>query len=115
MIRDDLSGLVQDERRGRCDTVGVQVEYTIFTRNARVVISEDVEARPVPRYGICPHRLSHVLRVEHVVRAYCHQRHVALLELRIRLCQLAELAPTYPSEVPSIEHQHDGFVVFEKS
>ena len=113
VIRDDLSGLVQDERRRSRHTVSVQVEYAVVARNARIVVSENVEARPVPRYGICPHKLSHVLRVEYVVRAYRDERHVALLELRVRLCQLTELAATYPSEEASVEHDDDGLVVFE--
>ena len=114
VIRDDLTGLVQDERRGSRDAISVQVEYAVVACHAGIVVCEDMEPCPIPRCWICPHEIGHIHRIENIVRAYRHQRHVALLELRVRLCQLAELAATYPSEVPPVEHQDDGLVVFEK-
>ncbi len=99
----DVSIGRQDEHRWRRHSIAKQVIDTVVASGLGLRVSQ---------YGVArAHHSAHLERIDCAVRADRQQCGVPISEFRVCLFQLTELVSAYPSEEPSVEHQHDGVFV----
>lgn len=98
--------LVDDESRGRGNSVAKQIENIVSTSYIAVVIGQHRK--------LCAYQSRHLKSVRNIVSTDYRKSDPITLQCWINLLQLTELGAADDSEKTTVEHQHKHLIILEQ-